>query len=162
MTGKSLGSLDEALPRLRWGIIGTGVIASHFAEDIFAQHGSPATAVLSRDLARAKMFGARAGVLDDALCTDNFDKFAAAIDIAYIASPHTDHAKDALRCLRANLHVLVEKPLALTAQGGELIFARTFTHYLATQDILPHLSSTAPSHAVCMQRQIVKDRMRRE
>jgi len=75
--------------------------------------------VLSRDAARARAFGAKVGVAADALCTEDFAAFSSAIDVAYIATPHTDHCRDALRCLRAGLHVLVEKPMALTAADGE-------------------------------------------
>ena len=83
------------------------------------QLGSPAVAVLSRDSARAREFGAKVGVADEALCTSDFDVFAPAIDVVYIATPHTEHCQDALRCIRAGLHVLVEKPIALTADDGE-------------------------------------------
>lgn len=77
--------------------------------------------MLSRDAARARAFGSKVGVADDALCTDDFAAFASAIDVAYIATPHTDHCQDALRCLRAGLHVLVEKPMALTKADGESV-----------------------------------------
>ena len=112
----------HVVPHLRWGIIGTGGIAAQFAEDLRSQHGSAATAVLSRDKERARNFGARTGVVDQTLCTDDFAVFAAAVDVAYIATPHTDHVNDALRCLRVGLHVLVEKPLALTMDGAQAVF----------------------------------------
>lgn len=90
--------------------------------------------MLSRDTPRARAFGVKVGVAEEALCTSDFDEFASAIDAAYIATPHTDHCQDALRCLRAGLHVLVEKPMALTAEDGEFGCCALFFMVSLTDD----------------------------
>jgi predicted dehydrogenase len=123
-------------PPLRWGVIGTGVIASQFAEDLRSQHGVCVQAVLSRDEKRAREFGARVGVASEEFCTNDFAGFASAIDVVYIATPHTDHVDDALRCLRAGLHVLVEKPLALTAEGAAAVFAEASSRRLFAMEAM--------------------------
>ncbi|WP_163484757.1 Gfo/Idh/MocA family protein, partial [Escherichia coli] len=44
------------------------------------------------------------------------------IDAVYIATPHTGHAKWAIKTIRAGKHVLVEKPIALSAYDADAIF----------------------------------------
>ncbi len=44
------------------------------------------------------------------------------IDAIYIATPHTGHAEWAIKALRAGKHVLVEKPIGLSAFEAEAIF----------------------------------------
>lgn len=47
-----------------------------------------------------------------------------AVDVVYIASPHSEHHAQALVALRAGKHVLVEKPLALSLlQCSEMVTA---------------------------------------
>lgn len=41
---------------------------------------------------------------------------AADVDLVTIVTPHNTHAKLALRCLRAKKHVIVEKPMCITAK----------------------------------------------
>lgn len=97
--------------------------------------------MLSRDTPRARAFGVKVGVAEEAPCTSDFDEFASAIDAAYIATPHTDHCQDALRCLRAGLHVLVEKPMALTAEDGEFGSYALFLTVSLTDD---HIAGEQP------------------
>ncbi|MCL5103777.1 MAG: Gfo/Idh/MocA family oxidoreductase [Armatimonadetes bacterium] len=52
--------------------------------------------------------------VDDILANPN-------VEIVSIATPPSSHKELAIRALRAGKHVLVEKPLALTAEDGELI-----------------------------------------
>ena len=100
---------------IRWGIIGTGKIAHLFAEDLALLPDAQLTAVGSRAQHSAEAFGdtfdvPRRHASYDALAADE------AVDVVYIATPHTAHAENALRCLRAGRAVLCEKPFALNAQ----------------------------------------------
>ncbi len=97
---------------IRWGILGTGKIAHLFAEDLALLPDAELAAVGSRAQATADAFGdafdvPRRHASYDALAADD------TIDIVYIATPHTAHAGNALRCLTAGRAVLCEKPFAL-------------------------------------------------
>lgn len=105
--------------RLRWGILGTGWIATEMAADL-AVLGSPVTAVGSRTQATADAFAARFGIPHAhasyrALVDDP------EVDVVYVATPHPSHAVDAMLALEAGKHVLVEKPFTVNAAEARAV-----------------------------------------
>jgi predicted dehydrogenase len=94
-----------------WGIIGTGQIARNFAADLGLLTNAKLCGVLSRDTSTAEQFAAK---YNAAKAYADIDAFLASKDIAvvYIASPNSAHVAQALRCIRAGKHVLIEKPAA--------------------------------------------------
>lgn len=105
---------------IRWGIIGPGAIAKTFAGGIANSQTGTLAAIATRDPGRpglADSFpGARIVHGYEALLAD------ADIDAVYIATPHTGHAEWAIKAVRAGKHVLVEKPIALSAHEAEAIY----------------------------------------
>jgi predicted dehydrogenase len=106
---------------IRWGIIGTGLIASTFAADLELTGSGTAVAVGSRREGSADAFGDRFGIPNrhvgyEALVADP------EVDVVYVATPHPMHHEDALLALRAGKHVLVEKPFTMNAaEADELV-----------------------------------------
>ncbi len=106
--------------KLRWGIIGPGGIAQAFRDGVKASRTGELVAIASRNPQRPGLGdtfpGAR--ILDgyDALLRDPD------VDAIYIATPHPGHAEWAIKAAEAGKHVLVEKPLALTAFEADAIF----------------------------------------
>ena len=103
---------------INWGIIGTGNIASKFAEGLSAIDDAALVAVGSRSLntadAFAKQFGVpRAHASYEALVNDP------EVDVIYISSPHPMHKENALLCLNAGKPILCEKPFTLNARDTE-------------------------------------------
>ncbi|MDE1994237.1 MAG: aldo/keto reductase [Rhizobiaceae bacterium] len=105
---------------IRWGIIGPGKIAQTFADGIAHSRTGKLVAIATRDPSKpglAESFpGARIVNGYDALLTDG------EVDAIYIATPHTGHAEWAIKSIRAGKHVLVEKPIALSAYDAEAIY----------------------------------------
>ena len=105
---------------VRWGLLGAGGIAHLLARAVHRTEGGQLRAVAARDPARAAEF-ARAHEIPvsygdyEQLCTDPD------VDIVYISTTHPFHADQAVRCLDAGKHVLVEKPIALTVADAERI-----------------------------------------
>ena len=99
--------------KLRWGIIGPGAIAQDFRSGVLASSKSELVAIATRDPNKPgladKFPGTR--ILDgyDAILKDP------GVDAIYIATPHPGHAEWAIKAAEAGKHVLVEKPLALSA-----------------------------------------------
>lgn len=105
---------------IRWGIIGPGTIAKTFAEGVAHSTTGKLVAIATRNPDRPGLSdgfpGARIVNGYDALLSD------AEIDAVYIATPHTGHAEWAIKAIRAGKHVLVEKPIALSAYDADAIF----------------------------------------
>lgn len=105
---------------IRWGIIGPGTIARTFADGIAHSGTGKLEAIATRNPDKpglAEAFpGARIVKGYDALLADP------QIDAVYIATPHTGHAEWAIKAIRAGKHVLVEKPIALSAYDADAIF----------------------------------------
>jgi predicted dehydrogenase len=99
---------------IRWGILGTGRIAGIFAEGLRADPEAILVAVGSRSAESAQRFAskynvARAHATYADLAND------AEVDAIYVATPHTSHMEDTLRCIAAGKAVLCEKPFAVNA-----------------------------------------------
>ncbi|MBB3945452.1 putative dehydrogenase/aryl-alcohol dehydrogenase-like putative oxidoreductase [Rhizobium skierniewicense] len=111
--------MTDAQP-VRWGIIGPGTIARTFAEGIAHSRTGKLVAIASRNPEKPGLGdgfpGARIVHGYDALLADS------EIDAVYIATPHTGHAEWAIKAIRAGKHVLVEKPIALSAYDADAIF----------------------------------------
>jgi predicted dehydrogenase len=100
--------------KLRWGIVGTGWIATVFAEALTQSVHGEKRAVASRTRERAEAFRDRYGM---AKAYGSYRELFAdpEIDAVYISTPHTVHLTDTLAAIRAGKHVLCEKPLGVTA-----------------------------------------------
>lgn len=107
-------------PALRWGLIGPGWIAGEFVSAAHAHTAQRFTAVASRSLERASSFAATHGI-EHAL--DSYEALVghANVDVVYIATPHSQHLELGLLAIAAGKHVLIEKPLALTADEARQI-----------------------------------------
>ncbi|NIK58013.1 aldo/keto reductase [Kribbella shirazensis] len=104
--------------KLRWGIIGTGNIASRFASQVPTSKTNEVVAVGSRSLESADTFADkwdianRHGSYDDLLAD-------ASVEAVYIATPHPMHVEWAIKAAEAGKHVLCEKPLAINRAWAE-------------------------------------------
>jgi predicted dehydrogenase len=102
---------------LRWGIIGTGGIASEQVTDLLA-NGFTVTAVGSRTLTKAEEFAERFGI---PTAHGSYEELVAdpEVDIVYVATPHPMHFADAALALNAGKHVLVEKAFTVNADQAQ-------------------------------------------
>lgn len=106
---------------VRWGILGTGNIASRFVEALGTLPDAEVVAVGSRAPDSATQFGnlhdvpRRHGSYAD-LVND------CEVDAVYVATPHPLHRENALAALNAGKAVLCEKPFTMTAsEAGEVV-----------------------------------------
>lgn len=108
---------------LRFGILGTGNIASQFAAGLKTARRAHVAAVASRTVDRAREFATRFQIVEayssyDALLENP------AIDAVYVSLPNSLHHQWTLKSLAAGKHVLCEKPLAASAsEAGEMFDA---------------------------------------
>ncbi len=101
---------------LRWGLIGSGLIAKAFADDLTVTDSGRVVAIGSRSQESADHFADKFGIPHrhasyEALVADPD------VDVVYVATPHPMHLANALLALEAGKPVLVEK--AFTMNAGE-------------------------------------------
>ncbi len=103
---------------VRWGIMGPGRIAHKFAEALQIVDGAVLEAVASRDVDRARAFGAKHSA---SRFYGDYEELARdeEVDVVYIATPHRFHAENAAVCLTHGKGVLCEKPLAVNKKEAQ-------------------------------------------
>ena len=99
---------------IRWGILGTGLIAHLQVTDLIA-NGFTVTAVGSRSQQSADAFAQEFGI---ETAHGSYESLVADpnVDIIYVATPHPFHAGNALLALGAGKHVMIEKVFTVNAQ----------------------------------------------
>lgn len=108
--------------KIRYAVIGLGHLAQSAVLPAFghARHNSTLAALVSGDPQKLKQLGRRYGV--ELLCHyDDSDTLfsSGAIDAVYISLPNSMHAQFARRAAAAGLHVLCEKPMAVSSRDCE-------------------------------------------
>jgi predicted dehydrogenase len=101
---------------LRWAVIGAGEVAREFVSACLAQ-GHAVVGVASRSPQSAARLSSMAPGCRVLGSSEVFD--AAGADMAYIATPHTTHARLSVEASAAGLGVLCEKPAGVRA--GEVL-----------------------------------------
>jgi predicted dehydrogenase len=103
---------------MRFGVLGTGHWARTVHAAALAAHPSAElVAVWGRDLAKAKAVGAEFEVAGYA----DLDALLGEVDAVSIALPPDVQVPLAVRAAEAGKHLLLEKPLALTADGADRV-----------------------------------------
>jgi predicted dehydrogenase len=102
---------------VRYAIVGLGHIAQVAMLPAFAhaRRNSRLTALVSDDRSKLKELARRYRV-DFTFTYDDYDACLAEVDAVYIALPNSMHAEYAIRAARAGVHVLCEKPMAVTSE----------------------------------------------
>ena len=109
--------------RIRIGVVGTGAISQLAHIPVLSKmRGAELVAVCDNDRPKARALADRFGVpdtftdIEDLLELDN-------LDAVVVATPNHLHEPHVLSAIAAKVHVLCERPLALTARGVERIVA---------------------------------------
>jgi predicted dehydrogenase len=103
---------------LRWGIIGTGAIASDFATALKGSSRCRIVDVTGSAPEKARAFGERWDIASHAPTLRQFlanDE----VEAVYIATPHPLHEEQALACIEAGKAVLCEKPMTVDVASAE-------------------------------------------
>lgn len=106
--------------KIRWGLIGLGLISRKFAKGLAFVPDAEVYAVASRSQEKAEAFGAEFGATQ---CYGSYEDLAndPNVDVAYIGTPNNYHLEHTLLCLKAGKHVLCEKPFAVNANEAQIM-----------------------------------------
>jgi predicted dehydrogenase len=127
-------------------VVGPGWIAGEFVRAVRAHSAQRVVAVGSRDLGRARAFADAHGIerahgSTEAVLADP------EVDVVYIATPHSEHAALGLAAIAHGKHVLIEKPITVTAaearelaaaaqSAGVLVMEAMWSRYLPQTSVL--------------------------
>lgn len=122
---------------IRIATIGTSSITRNLLDALTTTEGTAFVGTLSRDAERAAVFTAEYGgthpftTLEDLVASDE-------VDAVYIGSPNALHYEQALACVTAGKHVLVEKPFcANERQAREVLDAAAKAGVVALEAMRP-------------------------
>lgn len=109
-------------PPLRWGMISCGRVCHDFCLALRHVPSAQVVACSARDLARAHEFASKHAIPKaygsyEELVQDED------VEIVYVGNVHSFRKETVEMCLRANKHVLVEKPFACTLADAEYLMS---------------------------------------
>lgn len=110
----TVGSGSSAVTATRWGIAGTGGIATAFLDDLVHVPTAEVVAIGSRTRERAREFAEPRG----AAALTYGELVAADLDALYVATPHPQHRDLVLAAIGNGIPVLVEKAFTATLPGA--------------------------------------------
>lgn len=136
-------------PPLRWGVLAPGRIAGSFFDAVSRHTRGRLVAVGSRSAERAAAFAGRFGANRS---YSSYEQLVAdpEVDAVYVASPHSEHHRQALLAIEAGKSVLVEKAFTRNAAeaaevagaaraAGVLAMEAMWTRFLPHTDVLRQL-----------------------
>ena len=108
---------------VRVGIIGCGKIAINHVMALQGITGVTVVGVCDVDVDRARQFADEYGIPEATADTDSL--FALSLDAVTVCTPHPVHEAGVLAAARARVHVLCEKPIAVTLDEADRMIAAT-------------------------------------
>jgi len=116
-----LTAMKKVGETVRWGVLAPGRIARALAADLSVLPEAELVATGSRDVDRATVFAAEFG----GAAYGSYAELVAdpAVDVVYVASPHTLHDEHARLAIEAGKAVLCEKPMTLDGDTTAALFA---------------------------------------
>jgi predicted dehydrogenase len=109
--------MDEGPARLRVGVAGVGSLGYHHARILADMAGVEMVGFFDATPDRAAFVSAEL----ELVAHDSLDQLLGAVDALVIAVPTTDHESVALAALGAEVHVLIEKPMAPSLDAADRI-----------------------------------------
>ena len=129
---------------IRWGILGAGLIATTFCDDLALLPDHEVVAVGARTPGSNEAFAQRFAIPH---VHDSYADLAADpdVDVVYVATPHPWHLETALLAIEAGKAVLVEKPFTMDAAQARTLVAAAREHGTFLMEamwtrFLPHMA----------------------
>lgn len=115
------------MKEIKWGIIGSGTIASTFATALNSMEDTRLVGVASRNIIKAKEFTKRFQIEKAYGSYEELVKDEE-IDVIYIATPHSEHKANAELCIKNGKAVLCEKPFTINVLESEYLISLAREH----------------------------------
>jgi predicted dehydrogenase len=115
--------------KIRYAVVGLGHIAQVAVLPAFAhaKRNSTLAAVVSDDATKRRTIATKYK-LDQTYSYDEYERCLEKVDAVYIALPNAMHAEYTIRAAKAGVHVLCEKPMAVTVKECQRMIAASTKH----------------------------------
>jgi len=120
-----MAAQNTTTPKVRYAIVGLGWIAqAAFMPGVEHTGNSEITALVTGHEEKAEKLGEKYGISRH-YTYDEYDELLASgeIDAIYLALPNFSHVDYAVRALKAGIHLLLEKPMAVSVEQCDRIIA---------------------------------------
>lgn len=119
---------SESTRKVRYAVVGLGHIAQVAVLPAFANAAnSELVAIVSGETEKRDKLGKKYNVKQ--VCSyDHYDRPLSQVDAVYLAVPNELHREYAVRAARAGVHVLCEKPMAVTADDCQVMLDAAEEH----------------------------------
>ncbi|MBX9780051.1 MAG: Gfo/Idh/MocA family oxidoreductase [Chitinophagaceae bacterium] len=115
------------MSKIKFAVVGCGHIGKRHAEMIQRNEESELVALI--DIRSRETLGISDFKVPFYSSLDDFLKSSLDVDVINIATPNGMHASQALQCLNARKHVVIEKPIALNkSDAEEILFTALHVH----------------------------------
>ena len=122
------------MDKIRIGIIGIGQRGASYVKEVLANPDCTLAAVCDLKRDRMEEFAVRAGAVDAEMFTDAEAMLdSGKIDACLVCVPDALHAKFAIAALKRNIHLILEKPMALTVEDCDAIIEANKQHPVVLQ-----------------------------
>ncbi len=105
------------MKKIKFGILGCGMIANFHAEAIKNIPDAELACACDHNKEYAEKFAAKHGIK----ACDSFEEMAEKVDAICICTPSGFHAEGAIKALEMGKHVVLEKPMAFTTEEADKI-----------------------------------------
>jgi predicted dehydrogenase len=113
--------------KLRAGIIGCGKIAINHAKTLDAFEDASLVAVCDTDMPRARAFAREYGIPE--AYSDPAKFFSEQrLDVVHVCTPHPSHEELVVQAAKAGVHILCEKPLAISLASADRMIDAAADH----------------------------------
>lgn len=130
---------------LNLGVVGTGRIANRFIVESKYVSGVNVSGVYNHHIESARSFFEKHEL---EFYTDCFDELLNKVEAVYIASPHLTHYEYIKRALLKGKHVLCEKPLVLSFEEAQEVYALANSRELVLREAIKTAYCPAFNHLV--------------
>jgi len=106
---------------IKWGIVGLGNMANHFANAIKELDNAKLISVASKSKIKLKNFGKNYNISDDCLFNNYTDLINSnSINSVYISTLNNTHVELIQECVKNKKNILCEKPIGLNVEEAKL------------------------------------------
>lgn len=121
---------EKSTKKIRYAVVGLGHLAQVAVLPAFANtENSELVAIVSGDAAKRRTLGSKYG-LEHVYSYDEYDRALSAVDAVYLVLPNHMHREYAVRAADAGVHVLCEKPMAVTEVDCEAMIEAAETNHV--------------------------------